>query len=32
MSEKNVTFRMEKPIAILSRNERGYTNEINLIS
>ena len=32
MSEKNITFRMEKPIAVLSRNERGYTKEINLVS
>ena len=32
MSEKNITFRMEKPIVVLSRNERGYTKEINLVS
>ena len=32
MTEKNFTFRMEMPIAVLSRNERGYTKEINLIS
>lgn len=32
MSEKNITFRMEKPIAVLSRNERGYTRELNLVS
>lgn len=32
MSEKNIACRMEKPIAVLSRNERGYTKEINLIS
>ena len=32
MTEKNITFRMEKPIAVLSRNERGYTKEINLVS
>ena len=32
MTEKNITFRMERPIAVLSRNERGYTKEINLIS
>ena len=25
MSEKNITFRMEMPIAVLSRNERGKT-------
>ena len=32
MTEKNITFRMEKPIAVLSRNERGYTKEINIVS
>lgn len=32
MSEKSITFRMEMPIAVLSRNERGYTKEINLVS
>ena len=32
MSEKNITFRMEMPIAVLSKNERGYTKEINLVS
>ena len=32
MSEKSITFRIEMPIAVLSRNERGYTKEINLIS
>ena len=32
MTEKNITFRMEMPIAVLSRNERGYTKEINLVS
>lgn len=32
MIEKSITFRMEMPIAVLSRNERGYTKEINLIS
>ena len=32
MSEKNIAFRMEMPIAVLSRNERGYTKEINLVS
>jgi len=32
MSEKSITFRIEMPIAVLSRNERGYTKEINLVS
>jgi len=32
MSEKNIAFRMEMPIAVLSENERGYTKEINLVS
>ena len=32
MTEKNITCEIVRPIMVLSRNERGYTKEINLIS
>lgn len=32
MTEKNITCEIVRPIMVLSRNERCYTKEINLIS
>ena len=32
MTEKSITCEIVRPIMVLSRNERGYTKEINLVS
>ncbi len=32
MTEKNITCEIVEPIAVLSKNEKGYTKEINLVS
>ena len=32
MTEKSIICEIVRPIMVLSRNERGYTKEINLVS
>ena len=32
MTKKSVTCEIIEPIAVLSKNEKGYTKEINLVS
>lgn len=31
MTEKGITCEIERPIAVLSENERGYSKEVNLV-
>ena len=32
MTKNNITCEIVEPIAVLSKNEKGYTKEINLVS